>query len=110
MAGDILCGLRLVPILWRYEVSAVLAKAQKNGIISKVRANSFLAQLADLNITVDAESAARVLTDVHRLATAYQLTSYDAAYLEVAVRYGIPMATLDDELIAACTGAGAALL
>ena len=42
-----------------------------------------------------------MLTDVHRLAVSHRLTSYDAAYLELAIRLDLPLATLDDELIRA---------
>ena len=55
---------------------------------------------------VDPESVGLVLTDVHRLAVTYRLTSYDAAYLELALRRALPLATLDNELIVACRQAG----
>ena len=46
------------------------------------------------------------LTDVHRVATVYHLTSYDPAYLELALRRSLPLATLDGELLAACKAVG----
>ena len=103
-------GEAIVPILWRYEATAVLAKAQKGGIITEAKADAFLAVLQSLNITLDREGADRILTDVHRLAVTYRLTSYDAAYLELAIRKKLPLATLDTELISACKSAGEALL
>jgi predicted nucleic acid-binding protein len=103
-------GAAFVPILWRYEVSAVLAKSQKDGILTAHRADAFLATLHKLNITVDHESSDHILTDVHRLAVAYRLTSYDASYLELALRKKLPLATLDDELISASKASGVALL
>ena len=99
-----------VPVLWRYEVNAVLAKAQKDGILTALKANGFLATLKKLNIAVDPDSADRILTDVHRLAVTYRLTSYDASYLELALRKNLPLATLDSELIVACKASSAALL
>jgi predicted nucleic acid-binding protein len=53
-----------------------------------------------------------VFPDVHRTALAYQLTSYDAAYLELAIRRGLALATLDDDLrkAAAAAAAGVALV
>jgi len=42
-----------VPVLWRYEVSAVLAKSQKDGILTALKADEFLASLNKLNIVVD---------------------------------------------------------
>jgi predicted nucleic acid-binding protein len=103
-------GAAFVPVLWRYEVSAVLAKSQKDGILTALKADEFLATLNTLHITVDPDSADRILTDVHYLAVTYGLTSYDASYLELALRKGLPLATLDKELIAACKASGAALL
>jgi predicted nucleic acid-binding protein len=106
----LITGEAIVPVMWRYEVSAVLAKAQKTGIIAKRKADTFLEQLQKLNITMDGESAERILTDVHRLAVTYRLTSYDAAYLELAVRRKLPLATLDAELLNACKLSGETVL
>ena len=58
----------------------------------------------------DAESATRIFTDVHRLALTHRLTSYDAAYLELAMRRSVPLATLDDDLVRASRATGIALL
>jgi predicted nucleic acid-binding protein len=106
----LITGEAIVPVMWRYEVSAVLAKVQKTGIIAKRKADTFLEQLQKLNITMDGESAERILTDVHRLAVTYRLTSYDAAYLELAVRRKLPLATLDAELLNACKLSGETVL
>jgi predicted nucleic acid-binding protein len=103
-------GEAVVPVLWRYEVSAVLAKAQKDGIISATKVGEFLALLQSFNVRVDVESAEYILTDVHRIAVTWRLTSYDAAYLALAMRRQLPLATLDTELIRACKAAGQALL
>ncbi len=103
-------GAAFVPVLWRYEVSAVLAKSQKDGILTALRADEFLTTLNKLNITVDPDSSDRILTDVHRLAITYRLTSYDASYLELALRKNLPLATLDNQLIVACKASGAALI
>lgn len=103
-------GAAIVPVLWRYEVSAVLAKSQRDGILTALRVDEFLATLNNLNITVDPDSSDRILTDVHRMAVTHRLTSYDASYLELALRKNLPLATLDNELIAAGKAAGVALL
>ena len=103
-------GEAVVPVLWRYEVSAVLAKSQKSGIIPAAKADAFLTTLESLNITLDQDGTDRILTDVHHLAVKYGLTSYDATYLELTIRRKLPLATLDEALIKACTAAGEALL
>ena len=100
----------IVPVLWFYEASAVLAREQNRGTLAAPKADLFIAELKSLKITADEESAARVFTDVHRLALTYRLTSYDAAYLELALRLDLPLATLDDELIRAGTAAGIAII
>ncbi len=96
----------IVPVLWLYEVSAVLARAQiKDGIDAK-EVTDFLDDLEALPVAIDGESADYIFSDVHRLALTYRLTSYDAAYLELALRRNLPLATLDAELITAWASAG----
>jgi predicted nucleic acid-binding protein len=103
-------GTAYVPVLWRYEVSAVLVRAEIRGVLAASKAAEFLNRLAALDIRIDVENAARVLTDVRGLAIRHRLTSYDAAYLELALRRNLPMATLDEELLAACKAAGVTCL
>jgi len=99
-----------VPVLWRYEVSAVLARAQRTGVLTAEGVADFLDNVEALNIVVDAYGVDRILTDVHRLAVSYRLTSYDAAYLELALRGDLPLATLDAGLQIACGAAGVSVL
>jgi predicted nucleic acid-binding protein len=99
-------GTAFVPVLWRYEVSAVLARAENKGLLTTDKVEEFFEDLAVMKIIMDIESAARALTDVYRLATLHRLTAYDAAYLELALRRNLPIATLDIELQNACTAAG----
>ncbi len=100
----------IVPVLWFYEASSVLSRAQTRGTLSGRKADEFIVELQSLNIRGDRQSAARVFRDVHQLALTYRLTSYDAAYLELALRRGLPIATLDDDLIQASKAAGVAVL
>ena len=78
-------GSAFVPVLWCYEVSAVLAKSQKDGILTALKADEFC-DPNKLNIAVDPDSSNRILTDTYRLAVTHRLTSYDASYLELALR------------------------
>jgi predicted nucleic acid-binding protein len=100
----------VVPVLWLYEASAVLAREQNLGILAAQKAEEFIAELQSLNIAPDEESAARIFPDVHGLALAHRLTSYDAAYLELTLRRGLPLATLDDDLIRASRAAGVSVI
>ncbi len=100
----------IVPAIWFYEASAVLSRAQNRGTLAAQKADEFIAELRSLNIAADDGSAARVFPDVHLVATSYRLTSYDAAYLELAIRRSLPLATLDKDLVQACSAAGVAVV
>ena len=99
-----------VPVLWLYEVVSVLAKAQRTGSITYDKVHGFLEDIRSLDITVDDESFGHIFSDVHRLAVEHGLSGYDAAYLELAIRKGLPLATLDEELQKAARTAGVELL
>jgi predicted nucleic acid-binding protein len=100
----------IVPVIWFYEASSVLSRAQNRGTLAAPKADEFIAELNSLNITADEESAARVFPDVHRVALAYRLTSYDASYLESALRRNLPLATLDNDMIRASKAAGVSVI
>ena len=100
----------LVPVMWLYEASAVLSRAQNRGTLAAQKAGEFIDELQSLNIATDPESTARIFPDVHRVAVTYRLTSYDASYLELAIRRGLPLATLDDGMIRASRAAGVSVL
>ena len=95
-----------VPVLWLYEVVSVLAKGQRTGAITMEKAHGFLEDLRSLDIAVDAEGFANIFGEVHRLAVVHGLSGYDAAYLELAIRRNLPLASLDDDLNRAADAAG----
>jgi len=70
----------------------------------------FLDDLAKLPIALGPTSAALVFSRVQRLSREHSLTAYDAAYLDLALDYGLPLATLDDDLLQACRKAGVELV
>lgn len=100
----------VVPPLWLLEVANVLILAERRGRIVAADLASYVELLFQLDIQIDAESPARSFADVLSLAQRHRLTSYDAAYLELAVRLRLPLATLDAELRAAASAAGIELL
>jgi predicted nucleic acid-binding protein len=61
-----------------------------------------------LPIRVDDETAARAWSDILHVARSYGLSAYDASYLELAIRLGLPLASLDDNLKATAASAGVA--
>ena len=103
-------GRAWVPALWHLEVANVMLGAQRRGKIDKAGVEKFLATLTTLEIKVDDETMAVAWTRTLALGEAYHLTAYDAAYLELALRRGVPLATLDTELRVACKKAGARVL
>ena len=76
---------------------------------TEAQASAFLARLGRLPIVVDEETDARAWGDTLSLARAQNLSAYDAAYLELAMRCGLPLASLDEKLKAAATAVGVGL-
>ncbi len=95
-----------VPSLWHLELANVLLGAQRRGRIDKAGAERFLTLLGFYDIEVDAETTTSAWTRTLALAERYNLTAYDAAYLELTLRRGLPLATLDQDLAQALRSAG----
>ena len=98
------------PALWPLEVANVLAGGERRGRITQADTAGFLTLLRSLPITVDDETPRRAWNDILTLARAHRLTAYDAAYLELALRLGLPLATLDTDLRAAAAALGLTIL
>ena len=90
-----------VPSIWPLEVGNVLLVAERKGRISEADSARFIALLAELPIVVEQEPPERMFKDIFALAREYQLSSYDASYLDLAMRKGLSIATLDRNLLAA---------
>lgn len=91
----------IVPSLWRYEVGNTLLMAERRKRIDAGYRHACLADLSVLDIRVDDEDDGRVWTAALRIAEAQGLTLYDTAYVELALRLGFRLATLDDQMRAA---------
>ena len=96
----------LVPGLWRLEVGNVLSQAERRRRIDASKVASYVDVLAQLPIATDTETEERALRETLALARREHLTTYDAAYLEIAMRRGVPLATLDKALIRAARRVG----
>lgn len=96
----------VVPSIWSYEVANVLLTAQKKKRITEQDANEFISNLMVLEIYIDVPSKEEAFDKTLAMARKNQLTSYDAAYLELANRLAIPLATLDKDLIRGATSLG----
>ena len=100
----------VVPVLWPIEVGNVLLVATRRGRITEDDWASIRDNLEALPIDIDAESCGRVLHTVLPIAYEHALSVYDAMYLELSLRLGVPLATLDEELITAAKTAGVEVL
>jgi predicted nucleic acid-binding protein len=97
----------VVPCLWWFEVRNILVVNERRGRISESDTAAFLLNLSRLRVRLDRLPEADA---VLRLARTHRLSIYDAAYLELAQREGIPLATLDADLHRAAAEAGVTLL
>lgn len=88
----------LVPGWWYVEITNVLAMAERRGRIAPAQSDAFVADLGKLAIERDDEAPGRAFTHLLVFCRAHQLTSYDAIYLDLAVRRSLPLATLDQDL------------
>ena len=91
----------VVPTIWPLEIANVLLLAAKNKRITEVQSSSFVDALSALPIVVDPSTTSRAMHSIFVLAHQSDLTIYDAAYLELAMREKIPLLTLDKGLIKA---------
>jgi len=91
-------GKALVPPIWPFEVANVLLVAERRKRLARADAFRFLALLRALPISVDQQPGDQALNDVLALAREQKLSAYDAAYLELALRRGCALATLDERL------------
>jgi predicted nucleic acid-binding protein len=95
----------LVPGLWRLEVANVLQMGVRRGRHDRAFRDAALAGLTEFPIQVDAETDVQAWGATLELAERHRLTLYDAAYLELAIRRTLPLATLDAELRRAAAAA-----
>jgi predicted nucleic acid-binding protein len=98
-----------VPALWHLELGNVLLGAKRRGRIDQAGIEGFLSRLVVYDIAVDDQTLERAWQKTLDLALQHSLSTYNAAYLELALRRGLPLASLDRELIAAARACGVTL-
>ena len=96
----------LVPSLWRLEVANALFVGERRKRTTEAKITAFLGLLKQLPILQDDETAARAWHESLNLARAHSLSVYDAAYLELALRRGLPLASNDNPLKVAAKAVG----
>jgi predicted nucleic acid-binding protein len=100
----------LVPALWYLELANVMAMAERARRVAASQIAEFIGEVARLDIEVDAEGPERAFGRLLPLCRAHRLTSYDAVYLDLALRRQLPLATLDEPLRKAARKLGVGLL
>ncbi|RIK82667.1 MAG: VapC toxin family PIN domain ribonuclease [Planctomycetota bacterium] len=98
----------VAPALWRLEVANVLVRAERRGRITPALSAEFVQLLDAMKIEID--DAGCVFDHVLPLCRQHDLTAYDAAYLELALRRRLPLATLDERLRLVASQQGVGLL
>ena len=100
----------IVPTIWLLETANVLLYAERQQRISKIQAHHALYNLKNLPIAIDQTTLDCAWVKTLELVENYKLTLYDASYLEIALRYNLPLATFDKSLRQACYGCGVVVL
>jgi len=100
----------LVPAHWPLEVVNALLIAQRRGRVTAEQISDFIDDLTAFPIRLEPPSGPAQWPTIVALAEQHRLTAYDAAYLELVRRTGLPLATLDDDLRKAALAEGVALV
>lgn len=95
-----------VPALWWYEVANALTMAQRRQRLGEPDGRRVMELYGTLPIHTDSELDPDAVWRFHVLAREYELSAYDAAYLDLAQRRGLALATLDRPLVSAARRAG----
>ncbi len=96
----------VVPSLWPVEVANALLVGERRKRLSAAETTHFLSLLSGLSVEIDSLTAQRALSHTLPLSRTHGLSVYDATYLELAMREGIPLATLDAALHGAARSTG----
>jgi predicted nucleic acid-binding protein len=108
---DLLAGAEaVVPSIWPLEVANVLLVAERRKRLTEADSAQFLKLLSELPIVIDHETSDRALSDILFVGRQQGLSSYDAAYLELAMREGAALATQDEKLKKASKKCGVPLV
>lgn len=100
----------LVPAIWTFEVVNVLLVAERKNRITPSDSLRFLTLLMQLPFSIEPVLSSGVMRNVLDIGRQYNLSAYDAAYLELAMQQGIPLATRDRRLAVAAHAGGVIVL
>lgn len=100
----------LAPAIWPLEVANGLRTAERRGRLDLADLSHVRELLISLPVQVEGVPLDAALGEVTEIARHLDLTAYDAAYLALAARRGLALATVDDRLRRACERAGVELV
>jgi predicted nucleic acid-binding protein len=95
-----------VPFVWPLEVGNVLVSAERKKDLKPAQVTGFIEELGAWPIQVDATGVDRAYQQILSIARQHRLSTYDATYLELAIREGLPLATMDNDLRRAARAVG----
>jgi predicted nucleic acid-binding protein len=98
-----------VPASFWYEVLNVLLRLERRGIVRRTEVDDFLTDVAMMNFVVEDGIGMAAMANLHRVAREHSLRIFDATYLDLAARRGLPLATRDASLARAAEMAGVPL-
>lgn len=100
----------IAPWLWQLEIAHVILKRERQKVYTEAQANQRLQAVDDLGVEVVGSPQSLTLVGMARVARPHQLTSYDAAYFDLAMRLGLPLLSDDKNLRAAAERTGLQLI
>ena len=106
VAASFLKSRALVPVIWPLEIANAVLMGERRKRSTEAQAAKWFSYLSSLPIVVDETTNDHAWSEVLALGRAHHLSAYDASYLELSLRRGLPLASLDDELKAAASALG----
>ena len=100
----------VVPALWAFELANLLLNAERRGRLEPGGRTAAYAVLSGLDLRMDEPPGLQRIRQITSLASSQNLTAYDASYLELATREGLPLATRDNPLMVAAGRVGVELV
>ncbi len=100
----------IAPSLWPLEIQNALLMAERRKRVDQAKRHQLMGLMQALPVMLDTDTASQSWTFTMHLAERFRLTSYDAAYLELAQRRNLPLATLDQELRTAALVLGVSIV